>query len=160
MHQINYHDFTIRYLVPKDNVIKLLKHKNFAVLQIKREIRISLGFHVWSAELQNFHAVRIKALLSGTELSYIYLSMLLYIALKFPIIPRPRPAFPTVITAKYIFLSELRKRKNKQKTFVSMKISNALNMFFSFSDGFFWRERGEIKMKSLLLWIIFFASQI
>ena len=86
--------------------------------------------------------------------------MLLNIALKFPIIPRPRPAFPTVITAKYIFLSELRKRENKQKTFVSMKISNILHMLFSFSDGFFWREQGDIKMKNLLLWIIFFASQI
>ena len=91
-----------------------------------------LRFQIWSAKLQNFHAPKIKALLSGTELSYIYLSMLLNIALKFPIIPRPRPAFPTVITAKYIFLSELRKRKNKQKTFVSMK-----TCFFYFLMVFF-----------------------
>ena len=117
-----------------------------------------LGFQVWSAKLQNFNAPKIKALLSGTELSYIYLSMLLYIALKFPIIPRPRPAFPTVITAKYIFLSELRKRKNKQKTFVSMKISNVLNMFFSFSDGFFLARTGGNKDEEFAFMDNFFCK--
>ena len=73
--------------------------------------------------MQNFHAPRIRALLSGTGLSCSYLTILLKFALKFPAISRPRPVLATVITAKCIFLSELRKEKKQLKAFVSMKMS-------------------------------------
>ena len=76
-----------------------------------------LGFQVWSTKLKDFYAARIKAILSGSELSYSYLAILLNIALKFPRISRPRPVLATVITAKCTFLSGLWKEKKQTENF-------------------------------------------
>ena len=96
-----------------------------------------LGFQVWSAKLQNFHALRIKALLSGTELT-----MLLNIALKFPRISRPIPVLTTVISKIYFSVQTPKREKPNSKN-------------FSFYENLFlWKMGNGLKL-NLLLWIVF-----